>query len=473
MAMAVMALVLGLAGTAAAFSLNGGSQSLNGNATIDGDDPDPEPALGSGGNDVVRDAVSGYWEWGDRLGDGTNTPVTDAGLQLGGDTLSTNDGTDINLNLNGGDLTGTGTAASFVTDRDSSAGDVRIQNVGTVQIGSISTVRGGDVFIGSSTVPTSGEVRVKSIETCDNTNGRWPGEVAIYGGGDVLISDGAPTPTYGNIVTRHHRSGVRNFDQNRVRAYHNGTFRANSINTVGEGYGGNHARPGRVILQGNWTTGGNVAASGDCIVNSIVTHYKNNGFHNAPAAPVTVSGYQNVTIGSLDTRARSSNQAAGNVTINGITDSITITGSIDLDSSSGTDGNLTLTCGGNIELASLNMNAVGIARLNGTGGVHTLTGALSNLLLTNTGGSGTFQDPYILDQTRLRVPDGQYLFYDWVDGGLNDLLDGKVYRLASLDGTAGTGGLLLDEIPPPPVAEPASLGLIGLALLGLRKRRRA
>jgi hypothetical protein len=518
----VMAFVLGLASLPAmAFSLNGGSQSLNGDATIDGDDPDPEPALGSGGNDVVHDSGSDYWEWGDHLGDDSNVAVTDAGLALGTDQLSRTDGTGastgghdpdgqggaIKLDLDGGDVTGDSGATNLYTNYDPPiahnnplvGGPIIIANVGTVGMGTISTkatrwdagwhprVRSGYVQIGTDSAPATGEVRVMGIDTCNNSSNHQPGAVYIYGGGDVLVSDGGVTPTYGNIDTSSYRPKL-NTDLGKVEVYHNGTFAGSQILTNSSGYGGADGRGGSVTLQGNWTPAGPTAPSGDCTVSEINTEYDDDGYTKGNGGDVDISGYQDVTIGTLNTRynrhtGRTTSDYedyyGGSVTIGGasgpptVAGDISITGSINLEHTGYpvNNGDLTLrTSGGKIEMASLDMDTVGVARLDAAANSY-LSGELSNLDLTSSGGTGSFSNPILLDQTALCLPAGQYLFYDYEAGVLNDPLAGWVYKLADMDQNPGQGGLLLTELQPIP--EPGSLGLIGLALLGIRRRKRS
>ena len=376
-----------------AFSLNGGSQSLNGDATIDGDDPDPEPTPPDGGNDIVHDSGSDFWEWGDRLGDGTDTAVTDAGLDLGSSQLTRSDGSGasmagkdppgqgeaIKLNLDGGDMTGDSSVTHLYTNYDPGTshnnnligGPVIIINVDSVGIGLISTkstqrdggwhpwVRAGYVQIGTATVPVDGPIRLMGIDTCKNSSQHQPGAVYIYGGDDVIISDGEATPSYGNIDTSSYQPTTKS-DLGKVRVYHNGAFAASQILAWSRGYGANGGAGSSVVLKGNWTPAGSTTASGDCTVSGIKSYYQDDGYTDGNGRSITISGYNNVEIGTIDCRHKphpdgdNTDSFAGDLTIEAVED-ITINGSINLSNTDNpaNNGDLSLTGGNNIKLGSV------------------------------------------------------------------------------------------------------------------------
>ncbi|MGQ9662053.1 MAG: hypothetical protein ACUVWX_06925 [Kiritimatiellia bacterium] len=84
-----------------------------------------------------------------------------------------------------------------------------------------------------------------------------------------------------------------------------------------------------------------------------------------------------------------------------------------------------------------------LAKFDSASGYSRIGGSLANFNTTSSGGTGTLKDPYITTQTKLRAPSDQKIYYNYVSGGLNDYLQGKVYKLADLAGNAGQGGLLL------------------------------
>ena len=68
---------------------------------------------------------------------------------------------------------------------------------------------------------------------------------------------------------------------------------------------------------------------------------------------------------------------------------------------------------------------------------------LTNFNTTASGGTSSKTAPFITTQTKLRVKNDEFLYYNYVPAGLNSSLSGMVYRVAELDGTPGTGGLLM------------------------------
>lgn len=143
---------------------------------------------------------------------------------------------------------------------------------------------------------------------------------------------------------------------------------------------------------------------------------------------------------------------AGNVTINtGISGDITIGGVIDLTTfdTESNNGYLKLVCAGTVTLASLDLDKVLYASLDSGSGASEITGAIADFDTTESAGSGVGakDDPKIPEnETRLRAPSTQTVYYEYQPGTLNDSLGGYVWQLKDLDGTSD-GGLLMVEPP--------------------------
>jgi hypothetical protein len=270
------------------------------------------------------------------------------------------------LDMGGYDLDGTGvvafsTACYYVgTVANDAYGSIAVTNVGNVSLGGIDTQNtgggwyyggGGDVKIGTATVPAAGNVRCSYINTRSSGKGSYGGNVTIYGQGNVRIEDAAGTP--GNIVTIGERAAGSD-----VTVYHRGLFAANTIDarTIVDDSGQDS---GNITLDGNWNNGatppsGSLAVSGD-IRNNAGT--PGSGFPNT--GQIVIRGYSSVTVSNVCTLLHGVSNAsrspgscaitniAGNIAINGLVDlrsdlCLTNSGKLLLQTTSASGGTITL-----------------------------------------------------------------------------------------------------------------------------------
>ena len=127
---------------------------------------------------------------------------------------------------------------------------------------------------------------------------------------------------------------------------------------------------------------------------------------------------------------------------NNIKGEITISGQIDLEqrAMSGQNGRLRLASNGKITLAGLDLSKIDFDTLV-SGDIVAITGEIA--YFNTTPGA----------ENRLRVPQGQTVFYDYEPDVLNDHLQGQTWQLKALDGTSD-GGLLV------PLSEKPAAGTV-------------
>jgi hypothetical protein len=419
---------------------------------------------GGGGLDVNTYTVGAYYD----------------AVELG----NTDGGTNFTLDMGGEDVYGTSGNISFSTAEDTTSwggygsGDIRIHNVGTVDVGAIDThnaahyENSGAVYIGQPAGPATGNVRIDSISTWDTqVRGAY---VKIYGSGDVLIQD-SPAGVAGDIDA-HGPGGFNSSPVKQIVAVHSGDFVARDLltylkmtNASGNTFG-NYADVGGVLLDGG--------SAGDATIRDIDTSIDiRNTSGNVEvgfkywdrAGYVEILDYQNVTIRNIDTHHATGSADAtadgGNVDITGITSDITIQGTLDLSvigfTAAQDPGALTLQCGGTITLEQgLDLSKVLYASFDSGPTTTYIYGVI-------VGSDGNVVDETNIDN--LRAEAGDLVYYDPI---LNPGLGGLDYDLADLSGTAGAGGTLTMMVGP--VAEPGSALLILFGAAGLvRKRRRA
>jgi len=486
----MVALVAGLmVSNAFGFDISA-DQELEGGAILDssnppGDDVTPSPST------FGHPTLGGYkYDLTDQDGPGPGTTgVSSPGINLQGNKLWNDNAESFELDLAGGNLTGTGAKAIETIDVGVPggthgyhatktywlAGDVAVRNVADVSAGGIVTFceltgsnygMAGDVVIGEAG-DRANSVRVDYIDTHGKGAGARAGNLTIYSNGDVKIEDGAANP--GDILayaTSGSRSGTINIQ-------HDGAFKARDV----QDYLGGAWTGGEMM--GSFTAEGDVVGDGasgsfECRdINQYFTYWSyrgNVGF-------VDISGYTGVLIsGGIDTHstATGSNTSkyASNVTIEDIEGDIVIVGAIDLQGNTGGtppdpqyNGVLTLeTIASKITLGDeanpgaeiLDLDKVKYILFDSETGVSWIWHDIDNW----SDGSDT-----------LRVGNpGDVVYYS--RGANPDLLTGGplgdgVYPLTG----GGIDGTL--EPTPLPVPEPAGLGLLGLALLSLWRSRSA
>ena len=484
----VMALMLGLAGIAAAaepYALDD-SQTLN---------EYPDLVLDGGTVTVEAD------------GNGVYTMPDDRGLDLGANWLRTyrfvsgDPRYDIQLNLGGGDLTGTGSQlpdthppyryscpdfdvslSTFLSPDYNArvgAGHIDIQNVRDISTAAMVTgtdgrdvsqgdhLPGGDITIGSEGAPAR-HIRVDRFDLRSVDKGEG-GDLTIYSSGNVFVEDAGGTRGDIDVRSHYRHSG-------RIQVFHSGEFRAQNVYGSTRGGGVVNAVSRSITFDGDalgFGPSGSFDVAGSIDNQMLRTNWQN------PSEPVTITGYTDVHIGGDILTRHHGTDRAGDVNITGITGDITIGGVVDArGTTSARFGNLTLeSSGGTITLgAGLDLDKVRYASLNSGSGVSYIFGALDGFydLQTDpmpTEGDGTYESPFVIDQDLLRVPEGQYVYYE-LGNPTNWGLGGFVWALADLDGNYGQGGLLMVEPMVVPIPEPAGLSLLGMALLGLKRKRR-
>ena len=482
----VMALVLGLAGiaTAAPYDLDG-SQTVN--WTGDPAAPPDLELLDNGTPLSVSPDGEGVYIM----------PEAGRGLDLGANWLRTTRGSDdprsdILLNLNGGDLVGTGaelpagdyvysrpdgnvSLSTFISPPSSAnvgSGHIDIQNVRDISTAMITTgtdgrhwgtanlYSAGDITIGSEG-NRARHIRVDSIDARVREKGRG-GAITIYSSGNVLIQDASADPIPGEIRTGGENPG----GTGDINISHHGNFVAGDIQS-GSGRG-----PGNVSIDGNAL--GN-DPTGTFRVANLYTYAREVSGWGGSGGTVEISGYTDVTItGNIHAYSNSTagDHHGGDVIIGGstgdpnVTGDITVKGNIDLSyrDDPANSGNLTLrTSGGSITLAELDLDLLQSAWLDAGSGASWVLGGLHGFDVDNP------------DDGLLEAPLGQHIYYDpfYYDEG-NLVLGGNPFPNAYLLGTEYTlqsGGVLAPV--PVPIPEPAGLSLLGLALLGLKRKRRS
>lgn len=395
-------------------------------ATLDAStslDTYPALPLQGGTQNVLVTNSLGFYDFGDRNGDGTrDDAVSPAGLTMGANSLysAKNNSSSIRLNLNGGNLTAT--AGYMKTANAQSTGDIIIYNVGAFYLGDGYLDTGGlpgnyggnwdpngSICIGQDGVagPRAGRVEVGGLSTKSTTHSKRPGDIVIHSTGDVLVRSAGGAPR--NLATdadQGHTPGL-------ITIRHDGMFTASNV-TATSVWG----NPADLLFDGDALADG---ASGTFTANRIDTHDTSLawGAYGGRPGSITISNYTAVTLGSIDTRKKSGNGRAGSLVVGGIGGDVTITGTVNLDGYLATsDGDLTLSAGGIIQMADLDLDLVGAAAL--TAGQYSfVTGVLTNFNRGNPAASGLLEG------------NGGTIFYDPVRNP--DLLaggGGGVYALS-------------------------------------------
>ncbi|MBA4386940.1 MAG: hypothetical protein C0404_03100 [Verrucomicrobia bacterium] len=351
-----------------------------------------------------------------------------------------------------------------------------------------STTRGGhgvDVTIGTDPVPV-GNVTIRGPITLYASSGygagspAYVGNLSISGTGNVLLQNDSGA---GQNIS----GGVGDYGSpGNVTIKHDGQIVFNDISTT-TSPGGNPGGYGTLQIMLNGDAVGN-GVSGTLAGRDIIGATYAIGRH--PSHNVDITGYTSVSLRTVDAGgyltsnngdSGSGGQNTGFICITNIAGPITISGNLTTESlngfSAGThyagaitlsasgditvagtinancvrsnayDGALTLTSGGAISLGSLDMSKVGVTKLDFQK-TCVVTGAVLNVAANYTGGNGSYASPYVTTQTALRVPAGKRLVYRWSDVPTNSYLNRAVYRVADLNGSAGSGGLLIPYVPP-------------------------
>jgi hypothetical protein len=394
-----------------------------------------------GDNTITASEVSAdrhQYNWSDRDGDGASNAVATAGLDLQTYRLWNEDNQSFDLYLNGGSIFGELHEVAFDTHRTGgpwdarSAGSVRIFDVGAVAIGkmlSYSTAgggssavlgHGGHIEIGTALV-RSGTLRIAGLESYATGRGNG-GKISLFASGHVHVVDGNGVPAA--IDSRGNSTSAGAGD---IMIDHLGSFLAGNINAYSSG--DNYATGGNVTLTGSGT--------GSCVASNILTHssFTHTGWVGQ-AGTVLIRGYTDVNIAGVNAENRGNNhgtKTAGNLVITNISNSIILSGTLDLHSVAGGDnmGYALLEAGKSISVADVNLNRVRYIAFNSQGKKNYFAGTLTNF-------TGTAESA---DDNRLRAPSGHRIYYK---PELNPHLNGAAYPLKGLDGI-GNGGTLMTE----------------------------
>jgi hypothetical protein len=401
--------------------------------------------VNSGGADsnVLESTVgtySGYYDLGDANGNGIrDDAATTVELDLDTNMLFTDNGEHIKLNMNALDLVGNTSVTNISTHTAGAAGNFIVKNVGTVRIGSIiadgadgNHDHGGEISIGSAASPATGNVEISEIDVNDgNEGGNNTGNITVYGSNNVDL---------GTVNMRQYKNGNPGI----LTVHHDGAFTCDVID------GGGSPRQDRSTMVASGDLGEDGVGAGDTFSASELDFSAAHGYVSGEyGGDITISNYYSVTIGTL--RFGSDSEGRGGiVNITNIYGDVLVTNSFAASRSGQSNPESTAYLGtlngGDIRIEDLNVGHFSKCAFDPDGTAY-VQNDLSNFDTNNTGGAGTYDSPIVTTQTVLRVASGKLFVYD---AALNPELETNAYQVASLDGTAGSGGLLLSEENLPP-----------------------
>jgi len=463
----VMALVLGLAGMAMAETLTG-NHALGDvlNFTDDGD----------GVHSITRNG-STFW-WADPDGNGlADTTAASAGLNMNSSNITRQD-SDLGITLNldhtgdgslGGSITNGGSILTDAPGWNDYVGVVTITNAADINVDMIDTSSQNKTPVGGLTVSHTGNLTTNSIVN-DETyyaqnpvsfNGNQHGTAVsnIFNAGTISSRGlGSYSVSAAGDVT------IQNYHSVQVTgAMSPGGDDTRTYGIVANGIGRN-PDAGTVQIT-NIGAGGVSVPSGINTGNSSASSSWSSQFGD-----IEIHTAGPVVLGHLFTgSAISSSDNGGNVTVTGA--SIVVTGDIVMQDTNTTGGNggildLTATAGTILigvegsATPEIDLKLLDYATFDATGNTM-----IYGLIRAEDGfaADGVTTGSHQIG-TGLQAPTGQFVYYNPTVNP--DLLVG------SPDGTyILTGGGTLAAFVQPPVPEPAGLGLLGLAALGLKRRR--
>jgi hypothetical protein len=220
-------------------------------------------------------------------------------------------------------------------------------------------------------------------------------------------------------------------------------------------------------FSGGRTVGVSVNAGGDVSVGGLLTYGNDNGVtgNSRDGGPISVgsTGGGLAVTGPIDTACYSGSGSGGDLTVTTAND-IVVSSTINLNGTSDAkDGVLSMNATGpnakitvqDLDCALFRPTADGTTyTFNAGGGASYILGHLANFDSTDT------------DPDELWIPTDQVVYYDPGVTG-NEYLGAQIYTVYY--GT--TPGGLLKPLGSEPIPEPATLGLVGLAALGFKRKR--